>query len=418
MKKSHKLFTAIGALFLLSAASLSASSFFTGYAGAMLNYGADKNAEDFDPEMDLTAFFSGQFNFSDNLWSHLEFSIKTDDLFDKSLFSATDSKFQIDELSLIRRGASLNGSNYFSIYMGTYDPIGSDIFLQRYFSVEPIGTKLADTYMGLAGSILYPHFGIGISDVVKSNRKPVAYGAYLYLNNENTQYYILNADVRFATSLRYLTWDVLAGIGAPLYDTYKAESTFLVINKLYFHAGTTLLLGNNYTTSLFMQAGLFNASYEKGKNLILSTDSLYFLVEPRFRFKNTHANISLYALPKSTVEKFLFVDDTLGVDLNIYSDSFSFGGKLFTFGCHTGFGLPNKTIFSLLPNNKFDPNDNLKTLLEDMKKLQFDVNITPYMSTEIFNGELNAQVKLCVMEFFVTKWYKAFSAEVGYKTSF
>lgn len=418
MKKLQKTISLMGILISLSFTTLFASPFFSGNAGAMLNFQADKNEVTFDPEMDFTAFFSGQFNFTENLWSHLEFSLKTVDLLDKSLFTATDALFQLDELSLIKRTTSLNGSNYFSVYMGTYDPIGSDIFLQRYFGIEPIGTKLADTYMGLAGSILYPHFGIGIADVIKPNAKPVAYGAYLYLNNENSQYYILNADLRFATSMRYFSCDVLAGIGTPLYDTTKEESTFLTIKKLYFHAGTSILIGNNYTTSLFIQAGLFNASYEKGGNFTLSPESLYFLFEPRFRMNNAMLNLSIYSIPEATAEKFLFVDAPLGIDLNFYSDAISIVNKRFTMGIHAGFGLPGKTIFSLFPENKLDPSDNILNLLMDLKSLNFEVNVTPYMSTEVFGGELNAQVKLRIMDFFVTKWYHAFCAEVGYKTSF
>lgn len=420
MKKTHKILAAIGTLLTVSLANLSASAFFTGYAGGMLNFNADREAEKFDPQMDLSAFFSGQFNFSENLWSHLEFSLITQDLMDQSLFSSTPASFQLDELSLIRRGTTLNGNNYFSIYMGTYDPIGSDIFLQRYFGIEPIGTKLADTYLGLAGSILYPHFGIGIADIVKPNKSPIAYGGYFYLNNENPSYYILNADFRFATSLRYFTLDFLAGIGAPLYDTYKGESTFLVINKLYFHTGASILIGNNYTTSLFIQAGLFNASYEKDSKFKLASDSFYILFEPRFRIKNAHLNLSIYTLPKSTVDKFLFVDETLGADLNVYSDTISIGGKRFTMGIHGGFGLPGRNLFSLFPENKIegDESNNLMALLLDITTFQFDINVTPYMATEFLGGEINAQVKIKVMDFLKTNWYKAFSAEVGFKTSF
>ncbi|MCR5285477.1 MAG: hypothetical protein K6D95_07755 [Treponema sp.] len=418
MNKAGKFLTGLLVFLTLTISSGYSSSFFTGYAGGMLNLGADSSASQYNPELDLTAFFSGQFSYSENFWSHLEFSIETEDLFDQSLFSKTDSAFQVDELSFIKRNPTLNGSNYFSAYMGTYDPIGSDIFLQRYFGIEAIGTKLAESYLGLAGSILYPHFGIGIADVIKPSTKPTAYGFYLYLNNENSQYYILNADLRFATSLRYFTFDICGGIGAPLYDTYKGESIFLVISKIYLHAGTTMLLGNNYTTSLFLQAGLFNTSYQKGSSWELATDSIYLLLEPRFRTKNSHINLSIYALPQTTVDKFLFVDDTLGVDLNIYSDTIPISAKMYTMGVHLGFGLPEKSILSFFPTNKSDPNDNLANLIQSIMSLNFDVNVTPYIATEIFGGEINAQLKLKIMDFVNKEWYKAFSAEVGYRVKF
>lgn len=416
MKKA-KLFLSI--LFLIMfCANLNALTSFTGFAGGKLDYQAEESDSKYNPDLNLSVFFSGQFSFSENLWSHLEFSIKTEDLLNQSLFSSTMAAFQVDELSLIGRKQTLNGYNYFSTYIGTYDPIGSDIFLQRYFGLQPIGTKLADTYLGIAGSILYPHFGIGIADIIKPNNVPIAYGAYLYLNNEDSQYFVVNADLRFATALRYFTFDFCGGIGAPLYDTYKGESVFLVISKIYFHAGTTILIGNNYTPSLFIQTGIFNSSYEKGGSWNIKSDSIYLLVEPRFVTKNSHINISFYTLPQTTVDKFLFIEDTLGFDVNIYSDTIPISSKIFTLGVHLGFGLPNKNILSFQKENKYDSSNNLENLISDIKKLKFDVNITPYISTELLGGNINALLKIGMMDFVNNNWYKALRVELGYKKQF
>lgn len=416
--KKIKFFSTIIFFSAIFFTNLNASPSFSGQAGGMLNFQNDESVSKYSPELDLSAFFSGQFGFSENMWSHLEFSIKTESLLNKTLFSSTAADFQLDELSFIARNTTLNGYNYFSAYMGTYDPIGSDIFLQRYFGLEPIGTKLADTYQGIAGSILYPHFGIGVADIIKPFSKPIAYGAYVYLNNENSQYYIMNADLRFATTLRYFTVDFCGGVGAPLYDTYKGESVFLVISKIYFHAGTTMLIGNNYTNSLFIQAGLFNTSYEKGGSWTINSDSIYLLFEPRFLTKNSHINFSIYNLPQNTVDNFLFVDDTLGLDLNIYSDTIPISAKLFTLGIHLGFGMPGKNIMSFQVENSYDSDNNLSNLLSDLKDLNFDVNITPYISTELFGGNINALFKIGIMDFVTNKWYDAFRVEVGYKKQF
>ena len=113
-----------------------ASSFFSGYAGGKLNYSTNPDAEQYDPDLKLQAFFAGQFNLNENFWTHLEFSVDTNDLINENFFTATESLFQIDELSLIARAQTQNASNYFSAFVGTYDPIGSDVFLQRYFSIK------------------------------------------------------------------------------------------------------------------------------------------------------------------------------------------------------------------------------------------------------------------------------------------
>ena len=120
----------IAAVLLLST-GLFAEAAFSGYSGGKLNYSSNEaSADKYDPDLTLQAFFQGQFNFSQNLWGHLEFSIDTHDFLSKELFHKTDAWFKIDELSLIFKSKADTNSNYFSIFMGTYDPIGSDIFLQ------------------------------------------------------------------------------------------------------------------------------------------------------------------------------------------------------------------------------------------------------------------------------------------------
>ena len=93
---------------------LFAATSFSGYAGGKLNYTANPEAEEYDPDLKLQAFFAGQFNFTQNLWSHLEFSINTNDLLAQSIFHETESLFQIDEISLIARANMYSNANYFS----------------------------------------------------------------------------------------------------------------------------------------------------------------------------------------------------------------------------------------------------------------------------------------------------------------
>ena len=98
MNKKH-LIILTAALFMTT--GLFAATSFSGYAGGKLNYSANPESEDYDPDLKLQAFFAGQFNFSQNIWSHLEFSINTNDLLAQSIFHETDSKFQIDELLIV-----------------------------------------------------------------------------------------------------------------------------------------------------------------------------------------------------------------------------------------------------------------------------------------------------------------------------
>ena len=142
----------LAAAFLSLAAGLFAEPAFSGYSGGKVNYAAnEEETEKYDPDLTLQAFFQGQFNFSQNMWGRLEFSIDTGDFLSKELFHKTSATFEIDELSLIFKSNSDSDANYFSIFMGTYDPIGSDIFLQRYFGIQPIASKITESWLGLAG---------------------------------------------------------------------------------------------------------------------------------------------------------------------------------------------------------------------------------------------------------------------------
>lgn len=405
MKNRTKLLSVL-LTFIFSVSSAFAGSFFSANVGGRLNYTPNMSSAEYDPNLKMEAFIESQFNFADNLWSHFDFSLRTDDFLSVDLFSETDAKFKIDEISLILKSQIESSTNYFSVYMGAYDPIGSDVFLQRYFGELPIASKLTESWLGKAGSILYPHFGIGVSDVIKLHTTPIALGIYAYINNEDEKYYVFNTDLRFASVLRYLAIDISGGIGAPLSDKYEGEGVIVVIDKLYWHAGTTILIGNNYTQSLFLQAGIFNASFTKNDaNFITSADKMYLLVEPRFRFRNTHMNISAYSIPQGSADCFLYVTDTLGCSLHIYNDTLSWGSRQITLGTLFGLSFPGKTFLDLAsPMELFINKD-------------FNVDVTPYIHTNLLSGELHIQATIKVMEFLRSKWYNGLTFDIGYRTT-
>ncbi len=403
MNKKHSICLA-AALFL--ATGLFAATSFSGFAGGKLNYAANPESEEFDPNLKLQAFFAGQFNFSQNLWSHMEFSIDTGDLLGESIFHETDSKFQIDELSLITRINLSSCANYFSAFMGTYDPIGSDVFLQRYFNIKPIGSKITESYLGLAGSILYPHFGIGISDVLKLYNSPLAFGGYIYVNHEDEDYYVLNGDLRAATVLSYFTCDFAFGLGIPLANKYRGEDVIIAVEKLYWHAGTTILLGNNFTNALFLQAGIYNASFTSQQdNSAISPKDIYLLIEPRFKIKNMHLNASVYSLPPDTVKKILLVEDCLGINLNFFSDASINGSDNLTVGAHISLSAMDKTFMDLKD-------------FSNLGETGYNVNLTPYVTSTFLSGELHLQATLRLMEFVRSHSERAISVDLGYRTKF
>ena len=398
-----QIFSLAAAIFIST--GLFAATSFSGYAGGKLNYAANPEEEEFNPDLRLQAFFAGQFNFSQNIWSHLEFSINTGDLLSQSIFHETESLFQIDEISLICRANLYNSANYISAFMGTYDPIGSDIFLQRYFNIKPIDSKITESYLGLAGSILYPHFGIGIADVIKLYTVPVAFGGYIYVNHEDKDFYVINTDIRFASVLSYFTCDFACGLGIPLADKYKGEDVIIAVEKAYWHAGTTILVGNNFTNSLFMQAGIYNASFKAKESSIVSPDDLYILLEPRFLIANAHLNVSLYSLPEQTVSKLLLVEDTLGVNLNFFADASLASSNSLTYGAHLNISLIDKHFQDLKEIKDFTSED-------------LNITITPYLESQFLSGQIHLQASIRLMDFVRERAGHAFSLDLGYRTKF
>ena len=398
MTKKSVLFAVI---FTLSA-GLFAQAAFSGYSGGKLNYSANpESTEKYDPDLKLQAFFQGQFNFSQNMWGHLEFSIDTGDFLGKELFHKTSAFFKIDEVSLILKTQGETSANYFSAFMGTYDPIGSDIFLQRYFGIQPIASKITESWLGLSGSVLYPHFGIGIADVKRFLDYPIAVGGYAYFNHEDNLYYVFNTDARFACVYRYYSLDIAGGIGIPISNSNQGQEVIAAIEKIYWHAGTTMLVGNNYTQSLFIQAGLFNVPFTKRNGTQVSPQDIYLLLEPRFIFEDAHVNFTAFSLPQETVDQLIFVDDTLGVNLNIYADTFTLGANRFTLGTNFSFSFTGKNFMNLA-----------KPL--ELIKSDYNITMTPYLSTNFLSGELHTQTSIKFMKFKTAKWYEAFTVDVGF----
>lgn len=391
-------------LFLFIFSQIHAVTAFTGYAGAKLTQSPDDEASSYEGQLKLQAFFAGQFNFNQNIWSHMEFSIDTDNLLSDDVFKKTSARFRIDELSLTGKMTFTNTVNYLSAFIGTYDPIGSDILLQRYFGIEPIASKITDSWLGTGNSILYPQWGMGISDIIKSYRLPALLGFYGYINNEDDDYKVFNFDLRGALSLHYFTIDAAAGIGAPLSNKSQGKDVIIAIDKLYWHTGATILFGNNYTAaSLFSQFGINNASIKPNENkTAITPETCYFLIEPRFYNGIAHCHLSFYILPEATVEDLMLIEDTLGINLNIFRN-IDTKNRIITIGSHVGAGFRDKYI-----------ND-----LKDIKNFSFsdmDISLIPYISTNVFAGTLNASLKIRFREFAHEAPAKAFVIDLGYKT--
>ena len=412
MKKNSHLYKKILiALFTLFQVYAHAETFFSGFAGAVSDLDFYKKEEyesgnpDFAPQLIVDMFFSGQFNLSQNIILHTEFSVETSDLFSGSIFKKTDAKFRIDELSIIFRSQFGNITNYFSAFAGSYEPIGSDIFLRRQFGIKPIVSKITNTWQGIKGSVLNSHFGFGGADVILHSDKPLAFGIYAYVNQELDDCYVFNSDLRFACVYRYFTFDVAAGIGVPLINNSKINDSLVSIEKIYWRAGANMLLGNAQTTSLFIQAGISDIPFSKKQTEFrINKETTYLLFEPRFKFKTFQTDITVFNLPQATIDDFIFIKDTLGLNLHVYTDNLYLKNHIFTFGIHTTLSFPEKTFADLIYIQELFDN--------------YSITVSPYTTTKFIKGELNIMLQTRISDIIKLEPVKAFTVNIGFKTQF
>ncbi len=381
-----------------------ADVFFSGFSGAKTELTSDKTSDKFDPQMKIRSFFSGQLNFSENIIAHGEFSLQTHDLLDKSLFKETPATFRLDELSLIFRQPMGNERNYLSFFAGTYEPIGSDVFLRRHFGIQPITSRITESWLGLGGSIIYPVFGFGIADAIRFSRAPFVIGNYLYVNREFDESYVLNIDVRTAFVSRFFTFDFSGGIGMPL-NTTVSDEAFIIVDTIFWRAGMNVLIGNRYTTSLFMQAGLSDVPFTKrDQQFILNEEKTYILLEPRFRMGIVKMHITAFSLPHDTVEKFIFINDSMGMNLDLFMEEVYIHNKAVVLGMNTALTLPGKNFIHFQePEHLFDTHA---------------IIAAPYFSTGFYNGELRAMLQMNIMDITNGNAYSAFKIHLGYRTQF
>lgn len=383
--------------------------FFSGYAGIAGDITSNSSSSTLDPQMKTQAFFAGQFDINGNFFLRTELSLKTEDLLEKGLFTYTNSKFRINELSATYYGKSVASSHFFSLFLGNYESIGSDLFLQRQFGIKPITSNLTESWNGISGSSVYPFYGAGGSYVLHFEQ-PFALGIYAYAcKDENIEENVFNADLRFACAVRNFTLDFSAGFAFPHEQSISetGEKIVLLIRTETLHAGMTMLVGNRYSTSLFVQAGFNNLDLnpESSSKFTIDSDDMYLFVEPRISTRMFDLNLSLFSIPQESVDDMIYLHDTLGANLCIFTDKLYIENTNFTFGIHTTLSFPSKTFMSCI-------SDYANILSWDR-----NVYVTPYTSMPLFSGDLKASVSVSALDL-ASNWMSAIKACVGYKTQF
>lgn len=408
MKMNKKILSTL-ATAVLSAALASAATF-SGLAGLEGKMSSAEDSGFFDPVMSLTGFFQGQFNITQNFLFRTELSITTSDVIETKLTEDTEAVFCFDELSATYIKPFLGITQYFSVFKGTYEPVGSGHFLERQFGTGTIASSLSDSYYGNKCASPFSIYGLGGAYIAHINTAPIAAGLYVYKNNENDEgIRQLNADLRYACAFDFITVDAILGVGAPMKTENGDEDVILLIDEVYLHTGLDMLLGNKLSpASLFVQFGFGTLPIKGGDaNADISSDQIYLILEPRFSAESYKAHISLFSIPEKEAAKMEILEknNTLGINVNIFTDKLYIKNRNFTFGFNTTLSFLDKDFMDLKDiSSFFDEDEN------------FAVKISPYLGFPIMSGELKMMLQARLNGFSSDdEWQHHFKLNIGYK---
>lgn len=380
---------------------------FSGMAGGSVGVSGDFSATP-GFSIPFNGFAAAQLNFGS--WgifrANLGFASKN--LAGGNLFTGQEATLKMNEVSLVLTKSSNSIKHYFGFYLGTYEVVGQDEFLQRQFGIEPFTSMITRNSTTLSTGIpLYNNYGAGFSYVMNFANAPGAFGVNLYFNENGSKIWQLNLDLRTAWTTKFLTIDVCAGIGAPLQNQYSGNNVLLLIDTLYVHGGASILIGSLYSHSFFMQAGIQDVEITNGGlgSSFSGIDDLALLAEGRIYSKEFKTRITAYSLPQETIKDMFYLKDTLGVVVSLYSDTIPVKNNNMTLGAHIIGALPNQSLTDVISGAAFStiPAINLY--------------ITPFISLPVADGEMEIMAQLGGLDIINNLTFN-YQAKVGYKKTF
>lgn len=404
--------------------------FFSGYAGFQANIQNASKSSLLDKNVTAETFFSGQLDFSGKVFLRGEFYVLAADMTNSNIFSGYENPnayFRLEDISATLKTNSTNSSHYFSLFMGNYEPIGSDLFLQRQFGIEPVSSSFTTSWQGIEGASIIPSYQTGFSYTFHPESNfALEFKAFKNSVDENSAISGLSSEhtdgidfaARYAGLFDRAIIDMQFSVDLPLEKKdSNGDDVFLLIKKVKINGGFSMLLGNRYTTSLFLQGGyegfvINGDSSDKD----FSVKNIYAMFEPRFSTSRFNMGIAAFNIPVKSAVSMTFLknlvyenasaDSIFGVNLNLYSDKLYFDSTNYTLGLHATWAMTDDDAETLL--------DKKSKIAE---KLLHEFKITPYTSINILGGSLSASITLNCYNL-ITDFKHSISGNIGFKTSF
>lgn len=376
-------------LISLAPACLVAESSLSAFAGAKIDL---IPVQDNIPELKVNGVFAAQYNMNNTFLFRSSFGIRTDDIISNGFFQDTPSYFSINELSVSYKLPTSVIAQQLAIFMGKYESLGSDEFLQKNFSTFNYASHIFSKELSVFSEGLVSYSGIGLSYSMKF-QSPEAFGFYFYYDKKY-DFNFLNFDLRFASAFDTVLLDVGLGAALPLESTDADDSeVFLLIRRCDLHAGFSLLLGNNPVTNLFIQAGIQRIQIKPMPDTsTISLKDLFIFVEPRFTGNFIHCNVSFFCVPETQISELPLIPQPIGCDIHLSSPEFILINRPSAFGLHTAIACG---------------------LTDDYELKDLDLQITPYLDCDVLGGTFN--LMLMFHPFSFSDIGKFFNFSLSYK---
>lgn len=379
---------------------ISASAYFTGFSGTALSVGQNSKGNLLDGS--AATYFAGQVDWTNlfTIRTALTFKTAKTNILNTDIYTGISSLFRLDELSFTAKLHANDLSHYLSIFLGDFEPPGSSLFMQRQFGVAPFESALLRTTITNDNGSLYSFPGMGISYTLKFQQPMAARLAVYAKRYENA--FDVNTDLRYAGVWQRWNIDALIGISFPIEKIDSGgKEVFVLIRTADLHAAVSMLVGNKYSHSLFMQLGIaklrFVPTYDGEP--IFSIDNINFVFEPRFTIKKMRINATIFNLDTAETEELFFVRNPLGIACSIYSDLIRAGTLPITAGGHIICTAKNMQLSSVA----------------DVEWHDVCLNITPFISLPLFSGIFTSAVTFDVLHF--TDFTKTFGIMASYKVN-
>ncbi|MGI5174031.1 hypothetical protein H0R92_10605 [Treponema sp. OMZ 840] len=283
-------------------------------------------------EMHFRGFYNTQIQIGERFLANTGISVKTKNMFGTPNLKDIPSLFNVDEISVMYRFRIEKNTAQFSLFGGEYEPGGSDIFARRYMGAAPFNSYLLQKEIGFESPAMVPIKGIGGAVTIKYGI-PIAHAFYAYYS-QKTSLPCFNMDVRIAGISNALAVDFIFGTSLPIErKDSNGNNVMLIIRRADFHAGLSLLLGDNPFVNVFLQSGVARIQTKPAPTeSIVSLSDLYVFFEPRFAVKKVLFSLSMFHLPQAVYENIPYIDYPLGASFMIKSIPLYFKSTQGVFG--------------------------------------------------------------------------------------